>query len=173
MPSLIDFFLFFSRTLSKHKLSAGTIATYIGILNAFNERRYPDEIELSMRELKERAGLKSVASAYESRNVLKNVGLIEFRTKSTTTVYRLVAPATEQLPNTCRTATEQLPNTYRTAGEQSSRLSVRPNLSVVSRRRNETKEDPQTERRGKRDGKREGSSGGDNAQDGSKPWLKY
>lgn len=106
--TLIDYFNGF-QTLKRNKnFSAGVQSAYFAILGEFDLQRFPAELALSTRELKELAGLKSVASAHEARNVLKNNKLVDFETKRGTTIYRLLS---EHLPNEICTATEQQANT--------------------------------------------------------------
>ena len=93
------------------RFSAGAQATYFAILAEFNSAHFPSSLSLSTRDLKELAGLKSVASAHECRNVLKNNHLIDFSTKSGTTIYQLLS---EHLPNKNTSTAELQPNDSRT-----------------------------------------------------------
>lgn len=102
--TLIDYFNAFQNLKRRKNFSAGVQSAYFAILGEFNLQRYPAELALSTRELKELAGLKSVATAHEVRNVLKNNKLVDFETKRGTTIYRLLS---EHLPNEIRTATER------------------------------------------------------------------
>ena len=114
--TLIDYFKGFHSLKERTRLSAGAQAVYVSILGEFNRARFPERIVLSDRELKQLAGLKSVSSAHEAKNVLKNNRLIDFVAKrGGFTQYQLLA---EQLPNSSRTIAEQLPNDSRTAGER-------------------------------------------------------
>ena len=120
--TLIDYFNGFQNLKRVKRFSAGVQSAYYAILAEFNLRHFPATLELSTRDLKELAGLKSVATAHEARNVLKNSRLIDFWSiQGGTTVYEL---ATEHLPNTNRTVTEQLPNSYRTVAEQPARVPI-------------------------------------------------
>ena len=107
--TLIDHFNGFQTLKQGKRFSAGVQSTYFALLAEFNRQRFPAELSISTRDLKELAGLKSVATAHECRNVLKNNKLIEFETKTSITVYRLL---TEHLPNVSRTSAERQPNTY-------------------------------------------------------------
>lgn len=120
--TLIDYFNGFQSLKQSRHFSAGVQSAYFAILAEFNRQRYPEQVELSTRDLQRLAGLKSVSSTHEARNILKNNKLIDFHTKSYTTVYQL---STEHLPNNNRTLTEQLPNTSRTVSYSSS-LSFSP-----------------------------------------------
>jgi len=109
--TLIDYFNGFQSLKNSRHFSAGVQATYYAILAEFNRQRYPEQLELSTRDLQRLAGLKSVSSTHEARNILKNNKLIDFHTKSYTTLYQL---GTEHLQNTSRTPAEHLPNSCRT-----------------------------------------------------------
>ena len=113
--TLIDYFNAFQNLKRKKRFSAGVQSAYFSILAEFNLQRFPTELELSTRELKELAGLKSVSTAHECRNVLKNNKLVGFETKRGTTIYTL---GTEHLPNEIHTSTErqriEIPNANRT-----------------------------------------------------------
>lgn len=109
--TLIDYFNGFQSLKSSRHFSAGVQATYYAILAEFNRQRYPEQLELSTRDLQRLAGLKSVSSTHEARNILKNNKLIDFHTKSYTTLYQL---GTEHLQNHSRTPAEHQPNSYRT-----------------------------------------------------------
>lgn len=113
--TLIDYFNAFQNLKRKKRFSAGVQAAYFSILAEFNLQRFPTELELSTRELKELAGLKSVSTAHECRNVLKNNKLVGFETKRGTTIYTL---GTEHLPDEIYTSTErqrvEIPNDNRT-----------------------------------------------------------
>lgn len=113
--TLIDYFNGFQQLKRIKRFSAGVQSTYFAILAEFNLRRFPAELELSTRDLKSLAGLKSVSSAHEARNILKNNKLVDFHTKNGISTYSL---GTEHLPNTYRTPTEhygaEMPNASRT-----------------------------------------------------------
>lgn len=113
--TLIDFFNGFQNLKRIKRFSAGVQSTYFAILAEFYLRHFPDELELSTRDLKSLAGLKSVSSAHEARNILKNNKLVDFHTRNGISVYTL---GTDHLPNTSRTITEHetngLPNGNRT-----------------------------------------------------------
>lgn len=110
--TLIDFFNGFQSLKEKRRFSAGAQSTYFAILAKFNSAHYPATLPITTRDLQIDAGLKSVATAHECRNVLKNNKLIDFRTLKGTTIYRLL---TEHLPNKKSVSAEQQPNANRTA----------------------------------------------------------
>lgn len=110
--TLIDYFNGFQSLKAKKKFSAGAQSTYFAILGKFNSAHYPATLSISTRDLKNDAGLKSVATAHECRNVLKNNKLIDFQSEKGTTVYRLL---TEHLPNRSMGFAEQQPNANQTA----------------------------------------------------------
>lgn len=113
--TLIDYFNAFNNLKRKKRFTAGVQSAYFSILAEFNLQRFPEELELSTRELQALAGLKSVSTAHEAKNVLKNSKLIDFETKRGTTIYRLLS---EHILNETRTAREQRvakqPNAERT-----------------------------------------------------------
>lgn len=111
--TLIDYFNNFVELKRRKKFSAGAQAAYFAILAEFNMAHYPEQLFLSTRDLQNLAGLKSVSTALECRNALKNVKLIDFKTQNGVTVYKLLEP------NGNRTLTEHQPNSSRTATEQS------------------------------------------------------
>ena len=100
--TLIDHFNGFEIMSQGKNFSGGVRSVYYAILAQFNRRGYPAELSLSTRDLKELAGLKSVATVQECRNVLKNHRLIDFKTVKGISVYRLL---TEHLTDSRRTAT--------------------------------------------------------------------
>ena len=134
--TLIDYFNAFQNLKRKKSFSAGVQSAYFSILAEFNLQRFPAELTLSTRELKVLAGLKSVSSAQDARNILKNNNLVDFHTENGTTVYTL---GTEHLPNGYRTLTEQQtlnqPNTNRTPHAQVSTLPVCPRVETETLRR--------------------------------------
>lgn len=109
--TLIDHFNGFQSLKQGKRFSAGVQSTYFALLAEFNRQRFPAELSLSTRDLKELAGLKSVATAHECRNVLKNNKLIDFETRAGITVYRLL---TDHLPKSNRMVAEHQPNGNRT-----------------------------------------------------------
>ena len=101
--TLVDYFEAFHELQRKKNFSANAIATYYTILAVFDKTGYPEQVKLPLRDLQKLAGLKSVATAHECKNVLKNYNLIDFKTKNGTIVYKLRA---EHIPNTRRTKNE-------------------------------------------------------------------
>ena len=95
--TLIDFFNGFQTLKQSKKFSAGAQSTYFAILAEFNSAHFPATLPISTRALQNNAGLKSVSTTHECRNVLKNHKLIDFEARRDITVYRLL---TEHLPNT-------------------------------------------------------------------------
>lgn len=113
--TLIDYFNAFQNLKRKKRFSSGVQSAYFSILAEFNLRRFPEELELSTRDLQALAGLKSVSTAHEAKNVLKNNKLVDFETKRGTTIYRLLS---EYVPNEIWTTKERTvanqPNAGRT-----------------------------------------------------------
>lgn len=123
--TLIDYIRCFHILCKTQSLSAGTRSTFTAIIGEFNAAHFPERLSISDRDLKSLAGLKSVASVHECKNVLKNHKLIDFTTKRGcrgSTEYSLPTEwlasinriLTEHLPNINRTLTEHLPNICRT-----------------------------------------------------------
>ena len=81
------------------QFSAGVQSAYFAILARFYEQHFPANIALSTLDLKALAGLKSVSSTHEAKNVLKNNGLVNFQKSHDTTIYSL------SVPNMFKTAT--------------------------------------------------------------------
>ena len=99
-------------TLKRRKhFSASVQSTYFTILAEFHLRQFPKQISMTGRELAAQAGLRSVSSIHEAKNVLKNNRLIDFYNKDGLTIIELCCqtPA-EQLPNENRTQAEHEPN---------------------------------------------------------------
>lgn len=95
-------------TLKRRKhFSASVQSTYFTILTEFYLRQFPKQISMTGRELAAQAGLRSVSSIHEAKNVLKNNRLIDFYNKDGLTIIELC----------CRTPVEQLPNSNRTRAE--------------------------------------------------------
>lgn len=109
--TLIDFFNGFQTLKRSKRFSAGAQSTYYAILAEFNLAHYPATLPISTRDLQQLAGLKSVSTTHECRNVLKNNKLIDFKTQRDTTIYRLL---TEHLPNAKKVSAEHQPNGNRT-----------------------------------------------------------
>lgn len=143
--TLIDYFNGFQQLKRMKRFSAGVQSTYFALLGEFNLRRFPDELELSTRDLKSLAGLKSVSSTHEARNILKNNKLVDFHTRNGISVYTL---GIEHLPNTNRTPSEQpsgnQPNDNRTPHALSSNAS----LSTQETKTETRKDTPPTPPRG-------------------------
>lgn len=137
--TLIDYFNGFQQLKRMKRFSAGVQSTYFAILGEFNLRRFPDELELSTRDLKSLAGLKSVSSTHEARNVLKNNKLVDFHTRNGISVYTL---GTEHLPNTNRTPNEpppgNQPNDNRTPRALSSNAFLSTQVETETKRQDET-----------------------------------
>lgn len=110
--TLIDYFNGFQTLKQSKKFSAGTQSTYFAILAKFNSARFPATLPISTRDLQQLAGLKSVSTTHECRNVLKNHKLIDFKTTRDTTVYQLLTTYIQ--PNTKTVTAEHQPNGNRT-----------------------------------------------------------
>lgn len=94
--------------------SASVQATYFAILTEFYRQGFPQEISMTVRELGEKAGLKSSETVHVAKNILKNNGLIDFQTvgrQARRTIFTLVCPNVwaNNLPN-------NLPNSESGAG---------------------------------------------------------
>ena len=88
--TLIDYFNGFALLRNRnHKLTANDISVFYTILNEFNVARFPEELELSTRTLQDLAGIASVATVHRAKNVLKNIGAIDFKLTNGRTVYKL------------------------------------------------------------------------------------
>ena len=144
--NLIDFFNAFHSLKGQLKLSASSQAVYFSLLGEFNAARFPERISLSSRELKDLAGLKSVATAHECKNVLKNKNLIDFKTKGSVTWYELL---TEHLSNGNRTPAKQVPNASRTEADYSSRSNSLPSPTEGDERRKTSDDDAHARETGK------------------------
>lgn len=134
--TLIDFFNGFQSLKAKRRFLATTQSTYFAILAKFNLAKYPATLDYSTRDLQIDAGLKSVSTAHECRNVLKNNKLIDFKTERGTTVYRLL---TEHLPNKNTLSAEQQPNAKRTA-EGRLNSPVRGEVEKIDREESDVRE---------------------------------
>lgn len=132
--TLIDFFNGFQSLKAERRFLATTQSTYFAILAKFNLAKYPATLDISTRDLQIDAGLKSVSTAHECRNVLKNNKLIDFKTERGTTVYRLL---TEHLSNKNTLLAEQQPNAKRTA-EGRLNLPVRGEVEEVKKKENQS-----------------------------------
>lgn len=139
--TLIDFFNGFQSLKKSKCFSASAQSTYFAILAEFNLAHYPATLPISTRGLQQLAGLKSVSTTHECRNVLKNHKLIDFKTQRDTTVYRLL---TEHLPNANIVSAEHQPNGNRKpdglfaipcAGEAAAESFPRPPSKRRQRRR--------------------------------------
>ena len=119
--TLIDYFRGFHDLKQKLNLSASAQAVYLSLVGEFNTARFPEQLSISDRALATLAGLKSVATAHDAKRILKNAGLIDFKSdRGSGTVYTLMANhLSKGQPNTYRTLTEHLPNTCRTVGGSS------------------------------------------------------
>ena len=95
--TLIDYFNGFALLRSRNrKLTTNDMLTYYIILDEFNKARFPEEMELSTRILQDLTGIASVATVHRAKNVLKNIGAIDFKLTNGRTVYKL---KDEHLPN--------------------------------------------------------------------------
>ena len=124
--TLIDFLNGFQSLKRIKSFSATTQSVYYSILWEFHSAEFPATLDITTRGLQQLAGVKSVSTTHECRNVLKNHRLIDFKTQNGITTYRLL---TEHLPNTDRTLTEHQPNTSRTAESAFGLVSCTPNAS--------------------------------------------
>lgn len=116
--TLIDYTKGFHILCKTVNLSAGARSTFTALVGEFNTAHFPERLNLADRDLKTLAGLKSVASVHECKNVLKNYKLIDFTTKRGcrgSTEYKLLTEWLANIqPNISRTLAEQLPNISRT-----------------------------------------------------------
>lgn len=89
--TLTDYIRGFHKLNRAKCFSSSVQSTFLAIVCEFDVLGFPDEIELSTRELQLRSGLKSVATVHEAKNVLKMNRLIDFRTrkKQQTTFFTL------------------------------------------------------------------------------------
>lgn len=100
--------------LKRHRLFTASVqATYFAILAEFYQQGFPEEISMTVRELGEKAGLKSSETVHVAKNILKNNGLIDFQTvgkQAKRTIFTLVCPnvLTNNPPNN---SPNNLPNT--------------------------------------------------------------
>lgn len=76
--TLIDYTREFHCISKRLNLSASTRSVYTAIVGEMNEAHYPERLSLTDRQLMTLAGLRSVATVHEAKNVLKNYGLIDF-----------------------------------------------------------------------------------------------
>lgn len=76
--TLIDYTREFHCISKRLNLSASTRSVYTAIVGEMNEAHYPERLSLTDRQLMMLAGLRSVATVHEAKNVLKNYGLIDF-----------------------------------------------------------------------------------------------
>ena len=73
-----------------------TQSVYYTLLGEADLRHFPTEFEMSIRDLGALAGLKSTETVHTAKNVLKNLGLIDFKPFKRTTVFTLLPPNTKQ-----------------------------------------------------------------------------
>lgn len=91
-----------------------------------NERHHPDEFSVSDRDLMKRTGIQSTQTIYAARNVLKQMGLIDFTTeKGKPTQYRWTI---NQTP--IKHPIKHLPNTNQTL-ERDSYIRVREDVKTL------------------------------------------
>lgn len=126
--TLTDYTRNFHIVSKQLELSAGTRSLYTAMVGEFNAAYFPSSLQFGDRVLSDLAGLKSVSSVYECRNVLKMHGFIDFKTqKGKRTTYVLKEDwfpkgdreVTERKEPLNRTRTEHLPNTCRAVGAAS------------------------------------------------------
>lgn len=138
--TLIDYTKSFHALCKTLNLSAGTRSTFAAIIGEFNAARFPERLSIADRDLKSLAGLKSVASVHECKNVLKNHKLIDFTTKRGCRGVTEYSLPTEWLaniqPNINRTLTEHLPNISRTFGTASN-IRVREDVKTKDKDNND------------------------------------
>lgn len=79
--TLTDYIRGFHKLNRAKCFSSSVQSTFLAIACEFDAQGFPDEIELSTRELQLRSGLKSVSTVHEAKNVLKMNRLIDFRTR--------------------------------------------------------------------------------------------
>ena len=84
-----EYFNFFHKLNRQKRLSSESQSTYFAILYEFIDQQFPTEIELSINELQELAGLDDVSVAHEAKRILKNIGAIDFKTRNGRTFYKL------------------------------------------------------------------------------------
>ena len=125
--TLIDYFKAFHSMKETLRLSAGSQAVYFSILGEFNRARFPEQLNISTRELKALAGLKSTNAVFENRNVLKNKKLIDFQTEGGITTYTL---SSAHLLNTCRTPVDRLEERTQNA-ETNSNIRAREDVKTL------------------------------------------
>ena len=87
--TLIDYYNGFVLLKRRYRLSLIVISLFYAILDEFNAARFPEEMELPTRVLQNLANIASVSTTHEAKNVLKNIGAIDFKLKNGRTVYKL------------------------------------------------------------------------------------
>lgn len=92
--SLIDYFRAFSQNCYRAQLQAPAIATYMAILEKFNNARFPTTLIIATAELMYSSGIDVKQTFMNARNALKSYGLIDFKTKRGVgyAVYTLLPP---------------------------------------------------------------------------------
>ena len=106
--------------LDASDLTAPTQLVAYKLFAIFNERRFPESLLVSDRELLSRTNLKSTKTIFESRRQLKNAGIFDFTAEQgKTTRYKFG----KQLINSSETVGKQLINSSET-------VSTNPNIRV-------------------------------------------
>lgn len=102
--------------LDASDLTAPTQLVAYKLFAIFNERRFPESLLVSDRELLSRTNLKSTKTIFEARRQLKNAGIFDFTAEpGKTTRYNFG----KQLVNSSETVSKQLVNSSETPGTNS------------------------------------------------------
>ena len=110
--TLVDYFNGFELLNCKHKLTPNVRSAWLAILTEFNKARFPDELEISIRQLQILSRIGCVSTAHEAKRVLKNIGAIDFKNRNGKTVYKLKDEHfSNSRANKNRTKIERSPNT--------------------------------------------------------------
>ena len=92
MASYIDYVRAFHIYSKRYKLSATVRSLMNGIYGEFNLQMWPEELSLSDGEMAELAGVKKRDTIHDAKNLLKELGWIDFRRgKNRVSVIRLLA----------------------------------------------------------------------------------
>lgn len=98
---LEDYARAFEQLKRTRNILASTQSVYYTLLGEADLRQFPAEFEMSIRDLGALAGLKSTETVHTAKNVLKNIGLIDFKTLKRTTVFTLLPPNAKRTPTGC------------------------------------------------------------------------
>ena len=98
---LEDYARAFEQLKRTRNILASTQSVYYTLLGEADLRQFPTEFEMSIRDLGALAGLKSTETVHTAKNVLKNIGLIDFKTLKRTTVFTLLPPNAKRTPTGC------------------------------------------------------------------------